>query len=146
METCDTYCLLPEGAKLAEALNQLFSFEGVVYHDGVTDHPIRAGRDASTAFFRLMKDGDFIRFHSSTIDRTEGGWLYRLADGSPVIGLSGDASASAATFERALEEAIPGCRCCSPGDQPPPMTRAEFMRTIETERDDPPPASSTSTA
>ena len=131
METYDTYCLVPEGVGLAEALNRLFYFESVIYHDGVADHRIEAGAQAATTFSRLMRDGDFIRFHLSTVDRTQGGWLYRLADGSPVIGLSGDVSASSAVFQRALEEAIPGCQCCTFGDQPPPMTRVEFKRTLE---------------
>jgi hypothetical protein len=131
METYDTYCLVPEAVELAEVLDRLFCFDGVIYHDGVADHHIQAGTEAARAFSRLMRDGDFIRFHVSTVDRTQGGWLYRLADGSPVIGLSGDVSASTAVFQRALDEAIPGGQCCTFGDQPPPMTRAEFMRTIE---------------
>ena len=131
METYDTYCLVPEGVDLAEALDRLFCFDSVIYHDGVTDHRIQAGPEAATAFSRLMREGDFIRFHASTVDQTQGGWLYRLADGSPVIGLSGDASMSGPVFQRVLEEAIPGCQCCTFGDQPPPMTMVEFKRTLE---------------
>lgn len=132
METYDTYCLVPEGVEFTEALDRLFCFENVIYHDGVVDHRIRTGTEAATAFTRLMRDGDFIRFHVSTVDRTQGGWLYRLTDGAPVIGLSGDASVSGAVFQCTLEEAIPGCLCSTFGDQSPAMTRAEFMRTVET--------------
>jgi hypothetical protein len=131
METYDTYCLVPEGADLAEALDRLFSFDGVVYHDEAVDHRIHSGSAAATAFALLMRDGDSIRFHQSTIDRTEGRWLYRLEDGSPVIGLSGAADAPEATFQRALEAAIPGSTCLTVADQPPPMTRSHFLRRIE---------------
>ena len=131
METYDTYCLVPESVDLATALDRLFCFESVIYHDGDADRPIQAGADAATAFSRLMRDGDFVRFHVSTVGRTEGGWLYRLADGSPVIGISGDVSVPDAVFQRALEKAVPGCNCCTFGDQPPPMTRSDFMRTVE---------------
>jgi len=131
METYDTYCLVPEGVDLAEVLDRLFRFEGVIYHDGVTDHRINEGREAASAFSRLMQDGDFIRFHLSTVGQTQGGWLYRLADGSAVIGLSGDVSGPVTVFTQALEDAMPGCQCCTLGDQPPPMTRVEFIRTVE---------------
>jgi hypothetical protein len=131
METYDTYCLIPEGVDLAEPLDRLFRFDGVVYHDGADDHRIHAGQAAATAFLRLMRNGDFIRFDVSRVDRTQGGWLYRLDDGSAVIGLSGDAGVPGSVFRRALEQVIPGCQCCTYGDQPPPMTRSEFMRAVE---------------
>ena len=105
METYDTYCLVPEGVEFAEALHRLFCFEGVIYHDGVADHRVHTGPDAARVFARRMRDGDFIRFHVSTVDRTQGGWLYRLEDGSPVIGISGGASAPGGVFRQALEEA-----------------------------------------
>ena len=130
METYDTYGLVPDGMDLAEVLDRLFRFEGVVYHDGHADHRIHGGAEAASAFSRRMRDGDHIRFHVSTIDRTRGGWLYRLTDGSAVVGLSGAAGAPAAEFVRALEASMPGCRCCTVGDEPPPMTRAEFMRAV----------------
>jgi hypothetical protein len=131
METYDTYCLVPEGAEMAKALDRLFRFDNVIYHDGVADHCIRSGGEAAATFSRLMRDGDFIRFHVSTVDRTQGGWLYRLMDGCPVIGLSGDVTVSGTVFRRALEEAVPGCQCCTIGDQPPPMTLVEFRRRVK---------------
>jgi hypothetical protein len=131
METYDTYCLVPESADLAEPLDRLFRFDGVVYHDGAVDHPIHSGSAAATAFALLMRVGDSIRFRQSAIDHTEGGWLYRLEDGSPVIGLSGAADIPEATFQRALEAVIPECPCLTVGDQPPPMTRSQFMRRVE---------------
>ena len=131
METYETYCLVPERADLAEALDRLFFFDSVVYHDGDADHRIQAGLEAATAFSRLMRNGDFIRFHVSRVDCTQGGWLYRLEDESPVIGLSGDAGVPETVFQRVLEGAIPGCQCCTFGDQPPPMTSSEFLLTVE---------------
>lgn len=131
METYDTYCLIPEGVNLAESLDRLFCFDGVVYHDGDDDHRVHAGQEAATAFSRLMRNGDFIRFDVSRVDHTQGGWLYRLDDGSAVIGLSGDAGVPGSEFRLALKQAIPGCQCCTYGDQPPPMTRSEFMHAVE---------------
>lgn len=131
METYDTYCLVPESIDLAEVLNRLFQFEGVIYHDGAVDHRIHDGVEAASVFSRLMRDGDFIRFYVSMVDQTQGGWLYRLADGSAVIGLSGDVSAPGTVFAHALEDTMPGCQCCVFGDQPPPMTRVEFIQTVE---------------
>lgn len=131
METCDTYCLVPEDVDIAGVLDRLFLFEGVVYHDGETDHRIRDGSEAASAFSRLMRDGEFIRFHVSSVARTQGGWLYRLSDGSAVIGLSGSVYAPGQAIRQALEQAMPGCRCCVFGDQPPPMTKTEFIRAVE---------------
>ena len=131
METYDTYCLIPERTELIRPLDLLFYFDDVVYHDGVIDHPIRSASEAANAFSNLLRDGDFIRFQDSKIDRTEGGWLYRLEDGSPVIGLSGDVDVSGAVFRQLLEAAIPNCQCCTLGDQPPPSTTTEFMRLAE---------------
>ena len=84
METCDTYALVPDGTDLAEVLDRLFHFEGVIFHDGHVDHPYHGGAEAASALSRRMRDGDHIRFQVSPIDRTRGGWLYRLTDGSAV--------------------------------------------------------------
>jgi hypothetical protein len=131
MQTVDTYCLLPEGADLGATLIRLFLFDGVVFHDGHVDHDVRSGPEAAKTFERLMRNGDHIRFHTSIVPDTEGGWLYRLDDASGVIGISGNAHVSAATFRRALLDAVPGGRCCTWGDQPPPMTRAEFLHAVQ---------------
>lgn len=128
METVDIYGLVPSGADLARLLDRLFHFDEVIYHDGAADHRVRSGSEAEALFSALMKDGDFLRFQASTVEFTQGGWLYRLVDGSAVIGLSGDVVAPAGFFGSALEAAMPGCQCCIIGDQPPPMTREEFAR------------------
>ena len=128
METVDTYCLLPEDADLAGTLDRLFRFAGEVYHDGNFDHPIASGQEAAATFSRLMRDGDAVRLTQSTVEGTQGGWLYRIEDGAAVVGLSGDAAIPGEVFRRRLRQAIPGGRCCTVGDQPPPMTKAEFLR------------------
>ena len=128
METVDTYCLLPEDADMAVALERLFRFAGERYHDGSVDHPIGSGREAATTFAKLMRNGDAVRMTESRIDGTQGGWLYRLEDGAAVIGLSGDAAIPGEVFRRKLRQAIPGGQCCTVGDQPPPMNRGEFQR------------------
>lgn len=128
METVDTYCLLPEDADLAKALERLFRFAREVFHDGSHEHPIASAREAAAAFSRLMRDGDAVRLIESTVEGTQGGWLYRIEDGAAVIGLSGDAAIPGEVFRRKLRQAIPGGRVCTIGDQPPPMTRAEFLR------------------
>ena len=73
METYDTYCLVPDRIEIAEALDRLFLFEGVIYHNGETNHRITDGSRAASAFSRLMQDGDFIRFHVSSVAQTRGG-------------------------------------------------------------------------
>jgi hypothetical protein len=128
METVDSYCLLPEDADLAAALERLFRLTGEVYHDGEVDHRLASARDAAAAFARLMRDGDAVRLMEARVEGTQGGWLYRLADGAAVIGLSGDAAIPGEVFRRKLRQAIPGGQCCTIGDQPPPMTRSEFQR------------------
>ncbi len=128
METVDTYCLLPEDANLAEALERLFRFAGEVYHDGSFDHRLSSGQEAAAAFARLMRDGDAVRMMQSRIEGTQGGWLYRLADGAAVVGVSGDAAIPGEVFRRKLRQAIPGGQCCTVGDQPPPMTKTDFLR------------------
>jgi hypothetical protein len=128
METVDTYCLLPEDADMTAALDRLFRFAGERYLDGSVDHPIRSGREAAAAFGKVMRNGDAVRMKESTIDGTQGGWLYRLEDGAAVIGLSGDAAIPGEVFRRKLRQAIPGGQCCTVGDQPPPMTRPDFVR------------------
>jgi hypothetical protein len=127
LETIDTYCLLPENADLADALERLFRFAGEVYHDGSVDHPIASGQDAAQAFARLMRSGDAVRIVESRIEGTQGGWLYRLEDGAAVVGVSGDAAIPGEVFRRKLRHAIPGGRCCTVGDQPPPMNRPDFL-------------------
>jgi len=128
METVDTYCLLPDNANLAQVLDRLFRFKGVVFHDVDVDHPIGSGREAAEAFARHMRNGDAVRLTESSIDGTRGGWLYRLEDGAAVVGLSGDAAIPGEVFRRKLRQAIPGGQCCTVGDQPPPMNRPEFQR------------------
>ena len=123
----DIYGLVPDGSQLGEILNLLFRFDEVVYHDGMTDHFITEGLEAEQAFFHLMRNGEFIRFPHSSVDQTDGGWLYKLGDGSAVIGMSGAASASKTSFAAALREAMPGCITCMIGDQPPPMSESEFL-------------------
>jgi len=128
METVDTYCLLPDDADLAETLDRLFRFKGVVFHDGNIDFPIGSGREAATAFAQRMRNGDAVRLTESRIEGTQGGWLYRLEDGAAVVGLSGDAAIPGEVFRRKLRQAIPGGQCCTIGDQPPPMNRSAFQR------------------
>lgn len=134
METIDTYCLLPEDADLADTLERLFRFGGEVYHDGSLDHPIASGKQAATTFAQLMRGGDGVRMKESRIEGTQGGWLYRLEDGAAVVGLSGDAAIPGEVFRRRLRQAVPGGQCCTVGDQPPPMTKTEFLRATGAQR------------
>ena len=119
METYDTYCLVPPSADLAALVDTLFQFDRVVFHDGRQDHPIRSGADAALTFRSRMGDHDHIRFHVAQVPDTEGGWLYRLADGAAVVGLSGDASKPGVARSR-LDALVRGGRAFEWGDQPPP--------------------------
>jgi hypothetical protein len=127
METCDTYCLVPPSADLAALVDALFHFDCVVFHDGKRDHPICSGADVALTFRSRMGDHDHIRFHVARLPDTVGGWLYRLADGAAVVGLSGDASKRGVTRSR-LDAMVPGGRAFDWGDQPPPESSWECMQ------------------
>lgn len=127
METYDTYCLVPASADLAALVDALFLFNHVVFHDGERDHPIRSGADAALAFRSRMGDHDHVRFHSARVADTAGGWLYRLADGAAVVGLSGDASKLGAARSR-LDALVPGGHAFEWGDQPPPESSEECVQ------------------
>ena len=133
METYDTYCLLPASADLAAIVDALFQFDRVVFHDGKQDHPICSGADAAQALLSRMGDHDHIRFHIARVPDTVGGWLYRLADGAAVVGLSGDASKPGVTRAR-LDALVPGGHAFEWGDQPPPESSEECVQACNSQR------------
>ena len=134
METYDTYCLLPSQTDLRLPIEKLFIFDkNTVYNDGENIHQLKSSQDVAYAFHQVMKNGDHIRFSCSQVNNTEGGWLYRLDDGAAVIGLSGSIHESRSFFKDALRQYIPEGICCSYGDQPPPMSSHEFVRSSDSD-------------
>ena len=129
METYDTYCLVPQGALSGKMLEDLFVFTNVTYNDLEGDVDIESAGVALVVFHTRLSTGSAsIRFDKSMVPQTSGGWLYRLYDGSAVVGLSGYASVSPEIFHSRLKEVIQGGICYTPGEQPPPDTRDEFIR------------------
>ncbi len=129
METYDTYCLVPEGLLSSAGLEALFAFTEVHFHWRDTNIPVHCGSGAITLFHSKMgAEAPYIRFSHSTIPETSGGWLYKLEDGSAVVGLCGAASVSIQVFGNALLQVFPDGLCYTPGEAPPPETASDFVR------------------
>lgn len=111
---------------MAPLLSTLFEFDGVVFHNDESDLAIASASEAEHVFATLMRPGQGVRFSTSQVPRTEGGWLYKIEDDRAVAGISGDVHGPDSYFQSALHALVPGGLICTWGDLPPPMSASEF--------------------